>query len=160
MIRTPRLELTLQTPQEVLAWVESLPPKVRSEISPEWLERVKNSTAPDPWTCMFRIRLLEERTEVGSCGFKGAPDKDGVVEIAYGIEEGFWNRGFATESANALKEYAMNVKEIKVVRAHTKQENIASERTLIKCGFLPVGVVDDPEDGMVNRWEVCVDENP
>lgn len=153
-MRTPRLELTLQTPTEVLAWVDSLPPEVRSEISPLWLERVRSSVDPDPWICMFRIRLLEDGSEIGSCGFKGAPDENGVVEIAYGIDEDYRNQGFATESAIALKGYAMSLPEVKTVRAHAKKENPASERTLVKCGFTYIGVFDDPEDGLVNRWEV------
>jgi RimJ/RimL family protein N-acetyltransferase len=102
---------------------------------------------------MFRIRLLEDGSEIGSCGFKGAPDENGVVEIAYGIEESHRNQGFATESAAALKEYAMSLEQVKTVRAHTKKENVASERTLAKCGFTRVGDFEDPEDGLVNRWE-------
>ena len=153
LLTTERLELTLQSPAEVLAWVDSLPPEVRSEISPNWLERLKNAIGPDPWSCMFRIRLINAGLEIGSCGFKGAPDENGVVEIAYGIDEPYQNRGFATESAGALTAYAQSLDEVRLVRASTKSENVASERILLKCGFTLIGQFNDPEDGLVNRWQ-------
>jgi RimJ/RimL family protein N-acetyltransferase len=153
LLKADRLELNLQSPKEVVAWVDSLPPEVRVEISSIWLERLNNAIEPDPWLCMFRIRLIEDKSEVGSCGFKGPPDENGVVEIAYGIDEQYRNLGFATESANTLKEYALGLAEVRIVRANTKSENVASERTLEKCGFKLVGQFNDPEDGLVNRWE-------
>jgi [ribosomal protein S5]-alanine N-acetyltransferase len=154
LLRAGRVELVLQSPVEVLAWVDSLPPEVRFEVSPVWLERLKKAIGPDPWTCMFRIRLNDEGSEIGSCGFKGAPDENGVVEIAYGIDELYRNRGYATESAGALTKYALNLEEVRTVRANTKAENFASERTVAKCGFILVGQFEDPEDGWVNRWEI------
>ena len=154
LLRAGRIELVLQSPDEVLAWVDSLPPEVRSEISPDWLERLKNAIGPDPWTCMFRIRQNDERSEIGLCGFKGAPDENGVVEIAYGIDEPYRNRGFATESVGLLTEYAMQLEEVRIVRANTKAENFGSARTLVKCGFKLIGTFEDPEDGWVNRWEI------
>ena len=154
LLRAGRVELVLQSPHEVLAWVDSLPPEVRSEISPDWLTRLSNAVGPDPWTGMFRIRLHEEGAEIGSCGFKGAPDEHGVVEIAYGIDDPYRNRGFATESARMLTEYALTLDEVKIVRAHTKPENFPSERVVVKCGFTLVGQFEDPDDGLVNRWEI------
>lgn len=154
MLKTDRLGLALQSPTEVLAWVESLPPDVRVEISPVYLDRLKNASGPDPWSCMFRIRLNEGAAEVGSCGFKGPPDGEGMVEIAYGIDEPFRNQGYATEAAEALTNYGLSLNEVRVVRAQTKSENAPSERVLTKIGFLLIGQFEDPEDGLVNRWEI------
>jgi RimJ/RimL family protein N-acetyltransferase len=153
LLSAGRIELILQSPEEVLAWVESLPPEVRVEISPVWMERLKKSVGPDIWTCMFRIRLNEDGTEIGSCCFKGAPDENGVVEIAYGIDLPYRNRGFATEAVCALLKYASSLGEVRIIRANTKAENVASERIVTKCGFSFVGQFEDPEDGPVNRWE-------
>ena len=154
LLRAGRVELVLQSPEEVLAWVDSLPPEVRSEISPDWLNRVRKAIGPDPWTGMFRIRLQEEGAETGSCGFKGSPDENGVVEIAYGIDEPHRHRGLATESVGVLTEYALQLEEVRIVRAHTKPENFPSERVVVKCGFTLVGQFEDPDDGLVNRWEI------
>lgn len=153
VIPTVRLDLVLQTPDEVLAWVESLPPTDRAEVSPDWIARVRATAAGDPWALSFTAVERESGANVGSCAFKGPPDADGAVEIAYGIDPAHRGRGFATEAAGALAAFAFASGRVRVVRAHTKQDNGASARVLAKSGFHFVGEVVEPEDGLVYRWE-------
>lgn len=153
VIPAARLDLVLQTPDEVLAWIETLPPEVRTEVSPEWIARVRNSSAGDPWALSYQAVERASGAVVGSCAFKGPPDADGVVEVAYGIDEVHRGRGFATECAGALAGFALASNQVQRVRAHTKAENGASARVLEKCGFHFLGEVVDPEDGLVCRWE-------
>jgi RimJ/RimL family protein N-acetyltransferase len=153
MISTARLELVLQTPDEVLAWVASLPSADRAEVSADWIARVQATEAGDPWVLNFNIVERASGSAVGGCGFKGPPDADGVVEVAYGIEAAHRRRGFATEAANALVEFAFASSRVRRVRAHTKPGNSASTRVLAKCGFQRLGEVMDSEDGLVCRWE-------
>jgi RimJ/RimL family protein N-acetyltransferase len=153
VLPTARLELVLQTPAETLAWVESLPPEVRAEVSPAWVERVRQTPPGDPWALGFVVKELGTGATAGGCAFKGPPDADGVVEIGYGIDPPFQGRGFATEAAEALTAFAFSSGRVRTVRAHTKSDNPASERVLTKCGFARVGEVIDPEDGPVMRWE-------
>ena len=150
---TGRLELILQTPAEVLEWVQTLPPDVRGEISDLWLERVRQASEPDPWCCGFTVRDPAAGDSIGSCGFKGPPDEVGAVEIAYGIDEPYRSQGYATESARSLVEFAASVEEVNFILAHTKPDNAACERVLTKLGFRRIGEFDDPDDGPVNRWE-------
>ena len=117
-IKTARLTLRLKTPAEVLAWVESLDDMVRTEISLEWLERIRTLTESDPWLCMFEIVRLADGIAVGSCGFKGPPDSGGMVEIAYGIDQEFRGNGYATEAAVGLVTFARTCQSIALVRAH------------------------------------------
>ena len=152
-LTTKNLKLILQTPAQSLAWVETLSAEVRAQISLDWLARLRASSMPDPWTTGFSVVLLESGTEVGSCGYKGPPGADGSVEIAYGVDPEYQNRGYATEVAQALVDYAFTVDGISVVRAHTLSEVNASTRVLTKCGFEKLGEVIDPEDGLVWRWE-------
>lgn len=153
VLNTARLRLTLQTPAESLAWVESLPPEVRAEVSPDWIARVRTLPGPDPWACAFTIAERDTGAAVGSCAFKGPPDAAGVVEVAYGIDEPHRRRGYATEATAALAAFARGTGQVRVVRAHTKADNPASARVLAKCGFVRLGEVTDPEDGLVDRWE-------
>lgn len=154
VIATPRLDLRLQTPEETLAWVETLPPEVRAEVSPDWIARVRATAGGDPWSLSFSAVERATGATVGSCAFKGPPDAAGEVEIAYGIDPEHQRRGFATEAARALTDFASADGRVRVVRAHTKGDNVASHRVLAKCGFRLVGEVIDPEDGPVLRW-VC-----
>lgn len=152
-LTTERLELILQSTAELLESIEALPPADRSQVSPEWLERVRRSTTADPWTHGFAIRQLGSGAAIGSCGFKGPPDADGTVEIAYGIDPAFQGQGYATEAARCLVELALASQHVRRIWAHTLAETGASARVLTKCGFAPIGQVLDPVDGLVWRWE-------
>jgi RimJ/RimL family protein N-acetyltransferase len=93
------------------------------------------------------------RRVVGTCAFKGPPDGDGAVEIAYYTFPEFERQGYATAMAETLRALALAVPSIAIVRAHTLRERNASARLLDKLGFAgPVEVVD-PDDGPVWRWE-------
>ena len=95
---------------------------------------------------------------VGFCGFKGPPGADGMVEIAYGVVPEHQGKGYATEAAEALVNYAFGNGQVRVVLAHTLPEANASTRVLTKCGFKQVGEFNDPEDGVVWRWELPADK--
>jgi RimJ/RimL family protein N-acetyltransferase len=154
---TPRVRLELETPEAALARVEALPPELRAEVSPEWLARVRASAGPDPYLHGFLALDRDTGAVVGGCGFKGPPDAEGTVEIAYAVEVEHQGRGYATEAAAALVRFAFRNQAVRVVRAHTRPENNASARVLTKCGFHCLGEVIDPEDGLVWRWERCPD---
>ena len=148
------LTLILQSTEAILAWVDSLDEATRAEISPDWLDRIRTSTAPNPWTHGFTIVHRASGATIGNCAYKGPPDADASVEIAYGIDPEYQRRGFATEAAQALVDYALSSDEVRVVRAHTRPDGKASMRVLTKLGFTCIGEVLDPEDGLVLRWEI------
>jgi [ribosomal protein S5]-alanine N-acetyltransferase len=153
-ILTKNLRLQLQGPAEVLAWIEGMTEDERAQVSPAWLARARAATTPDPWAHGFTVMLRENDAPIGSCAFKGPPDADAVVEIAYGIDPAHQGKGFATEAAQALTAYALRTGLVRVVRAHTLPEENASTRVLKKCNYQYVGEVIDPEDGRVWRWEM------
>lgn len=153
-ILTENLELLLQTPEAVLAWIEAMSPSDRAEVSPEWLARVKASTTADPWLHGFAMVHRANGTIVGSCGYKGPPGPEAAVEIAYGVDPAYQGRGYATEAARALIAFAFGSGRVRLVRAHTRPGESASTRVLTKCRFECVGEVVDPEDGLVWRWEL------
>jgi RimJ/RimL family protein N-acetyltransferase len=123
------------------------------DISPDWLAQLESATTADLWIHGFALVHTASGTVMGMCGFKGPPDPDGVVEIAYSVAPGYQGKGYATEAAEALTTYAFNSGRVRVVRAHTLPEPNASRRVLAKCGFQHIGEVIDPEDGLVWRWE-------
>jgi len=152
VIETQRLRLALESTESVLARIDALSPEDRAQVSPDWLARMRRSS-PTPWTHGFAIVERASGSSVGSCAFKGPPDEDGMVEIAYGIDVDHRGRGYAKEAAAALVDFALRAG-VRVVRAHTLAENGASARVLVSCGFASVGEVIDPEDGLVMRWEL------
>jgi ribosomal-protein-alanine N-acetyltransferase len=152
-LQTKNLKLVPQSLEEVLAMVEAMTPSEKTELSADWLARLRASTPPDTWTLGFSMVQLGSNVVVGKCGFKGPPAQDGVVEIAYGVSPEYQGKGYATEAAQSMTDYAFSSSEVRVVRAHTLPEPNASTRVLTKCGFRRIGEVIDPEDGLVWRWE-------
>jgi RimJ/RimL family protein N-acetyltransferase len=146
------MPLLPRTRDEVRATIGVLPPEVRAQISPLWLALLEQSAAQDPWVHGFSI-VNDTGLPVGMGSFKGPP-VDGVVEIAYAIEPGQQGKGHATGAARALVAFAFASGQVRVVRAHTLPEGIASQRVLLKSGFEKLGEVIDPEDGLVWRFEI------
>ena len=152
-IQTKRLRLVTQTLAEVRAMIEAMTEAEKAELSADWLARVNNSISADPWTHGFSFLRRDDDVVVGKGGFKGPPSEEGMVEIAYSIIPDHQGKGYATEAAEALTSFALSREEVRMVRAHTLPEANASTRVLMKCGFLRIGEVIDPEDGLVWRWE-------
>jgi RimJ/RimL family protein N-acetyltransferase len=150
---TANLRLVPRTREQTRAAIAQLPPEQRAQVAPAWLARLEASEAVDPWIHGFAMVHRETEDVVGQCGYKGPPGSDGMVEIAYAVEPEHQGKGYATEAAAALTEFAFRNAEVRVVRAHTRPEQNASTRVLTKCGFNCLGDLMDPEDGLVWRWE-------
>ncbi len=169
VIETDNLQLAPYAPEHLIALIDGtqqfesrfgLPPAdglreffVSDDISPAWLEQLRASAAADVWVHGFAVVQRESRSVIGAASFKGAPDAEGVVEIAYGIVPDCQGRGYATEAAQALVAFAFADSRVRRVRAHTLPNSNASTRVLTKCGFHRIGEFVDPEDGPVWRWD-------
>lgn len=147
------ITLILNSPAAALAAIEAMDESDRAQVSPVWLERIRTITDGDPWCTGFTIVLRDTTTSVGMCAFKGPPNESGEVEIAYGIEDAYRCRGFATEAAGLLTRFALTDPRVRIVCAHTLPEVNASGTVLTRCGFVRNGDVIDPEDGLVWLWE-------
>lgn len=102
----------------------------------------------------YLVLLKSPRTLIGSCGFKGRPDRYGEVEIGYEIAPAFRNQGLATETAQGLIRFAAQFPEVKGIKAHTLPNNNASTQVLQKCGLAYVQEMFDPEDGTIWQWKM------
>lgn len=90
---------------------------------------------------------------VGSVVFHGAPDAEGAVEVAYGVEEESQGRGYATEAVGVSVAWALSHPHVHVVRAATPPWHVPSKRVLEKCGFRQVGVREGDLLGEVLEFE-------
>jgi ribosomal-protein-alanine N-acetyltransferase len=166
---TSRVRLRVFTPEDLLALIEGAPQCearmgvrlaaglrdffVSGDVSPAWLERLRSAAAADPWLHGFAVVEGEGGPVVGTAAFKGPPDAEGVVEIAYAIVPEYQGRGYATKAAEALVAFAFSDPRVSVLRAHTLPTPNASTRVLTKCLFTRVGEVVDSEDGVIWRWQ-------
>jgi [ribosomal protein S5]-alanine N-acetyltransferase len=168
-IETARLRLQAHVPEHLLVLIEH--PEnfqaiagfaaaagmreffVSGDVSPAFLEVLRTMHEPDAWRLGYAVVHRESQTMIGTAGFRGEPDANAMVEIAYGIVPGYEGQGYATEAANGLVDYAFKCGQVRRVLAHTLPSVNASTRVLTKCGFQWTDELEDPEDGTVWRWE-------
>ncbi len=91
---------------------------------------------------------------VGVCAFNGMPG-DGSVEIGYHTLPAARRRGVASAMVLALVDIA-RANGLSHVHAHTLPAENASTRVLARCGFALAGTAEDPDEGLVWRWECPV----
>jgi GrpB-like predicted nucleotidyltransferase (UPF0157 family)/RimJ/RimL family protein N-acetyltransferase len=95
------------------------------------------------WHTYWLIIVRSENYGAGLIGYKGVPGPDGTVEIGYGIDPDFRRRGYMTESAAALVDWALAQPGCQSITACTEKENAASIRVLEKLGFSLVKETDE-----------------
>ena len=83
----------------------------------------------------------------GHCGFHGPPELVGRAEIGYTVFVPFRHRGYATEAAEALVQWAARQGE-RTVFASVAPTNLRSLAVVRRLGFEQVGEQVDPEDGL------------
>jgi [ribosomal protein S5]-alanine N-acetyltransferase len=106
------------------------------------LEAIRADPERRLWGDRVMIARHGPRRVLGSVVFHGAPDKDGAVEVAYGVEHESQQQGYATEATRAAVAWALEHPGVVVVRATTPSWHMPSRRVLEKCGFALVGTRD------------------
>jgi ribosomal-protein-alanine N-acetyltransferase len=83
---------------------------------------------------LYLVKLKETNESIGMCGLiKRETLED--VDIGYAFLPRFWSRGYAVESAQAVKGYARDVIGLKRIVAITDPDNEGSIRVLEKIGL-------------------------
>ena len=101
-----------------------------------------------PWLFVDTV----SKAVVGSGGFKGEPQQ-GRVEIGYGVAEAARNLGVASCAVCQLTERALANRQVQVVYAESRIDNVPSRRVLEKSGFVHIGRRESDEDGPVDCWQ-------
>jgi RimJ/RimL family protein N-acetyltransferase len=94
------------------------------------------------WHCQWAAVLKEESRIIGSLAFKGPPDRDNAVEIGYGFDPFYHNRGLATDAVAEMVRWALAEDGVDAVIAETANRNVASMRVLQKVGFVITSATD------------------
>jgi RimJ/RimL family protein N-acetyltransferase len=118
------------------------------EILAQTVTVLTRDPRPAPWGS-YLARL--DGQAIGICAFKSAPTPAGEVELAYMTFPAFEGQGHATRMIDDLARVADQAGVTPI--AHTLPEENASNRALGRNGFTLAGEVEDPEDGLVWRWE-------
>jgi RimJ/RimL family protein N-acetyltransferase len=74
-------------------------------------------------------------TVIGDCGIHGPVDRDGGVEIGYGLAVAYRGQGYGSEAVAAITGWLAGLPHVSHVRARTMNGNAPSRRVLEKAGF-------------------------
>ena len=99
---------------------------------------------PEEWLAgravIFAISLKRTGLVIGTVGLE-IEAADERAELGYWIDPAFWNRGYASEAAQAVVEFGFRQLGLNRVMAEHMVHNPASGRVLAKVGFRPEGVL-------------------
>jgi ribosomal-protein-alanine N-acetyltransferase len=102
------------------------------------------------WWMWYAIRSGEL---IGTAGLKGPPDANGVVEIGYGLVPEEEGRGYGTEAARAVFDWAARDPRVKRIVAETFPSLPRSVRVMEKLGMTLEG--PGSEEGTI-RYGVSI----
>lgn len=130
---------------EVMRYIRE--PKSRSECAVFLLQ---NMVAYEQAPLMGRWAMLEKDTQQFIGSFAIIPVETRTeIQLGYALLKEYWGRGYAAESTLAGKQYAFDIMKLPQITAVTQTPNIASQKVLLKCGF-----VQQPNI-MLDEKEVC-----
>ncbi len=107
--------------------------------SPEFYQPYHASIQSDPenmiWYLPWQIIHKEDNAIIGGILFKGGPNGRGEVEVGYGLNGAYQNRGYMTQAVASILEWALDQPDVQAVVAETDKDNIASQRVVQKNGM-------------------------
>jgi RimJ/RimL family protein N-acetyltransferase len=167
ILETPRLWLvacSIPLYEAILRHDNEIAKYLDIDVKPGWtefgdepsvysMERVRINLEEENWW-QYLVVHREENLLIGAGGFKGAPNRFGVVEIGYEIMPDYRNQGYATEFAQGLIQYAFSQEAVKIVKAHTLAVANASTHVLKKCGMNFIDELFDTDEGTIWQWRM------
>ncbi len=88
---------------------------------------------------LYAVILKEAGRLIGQAGItmQKTPDET-VPEIGYLFQKAYWHKGYATEAATALREYAFETLQMSCVYSIVRDSNTPSRRVAERNGMKPV----------------------
>lgn len=87
------------------------------------------------WYALWQMELKNATgTIVGNFCFKGL-NETGIIEIGYGLRDGFCGNGYMTEAVKAVSKWALMQQNVTCIEAETAKDNDKSKNVLMNAGF-------------------------
>lgn len=150
---------SLHSDPEVMKYIGSGSPRAEDETR---LAMDKYFTMEDenPFLGAWIAFLTDSKEEIGNLIIRKPATKEETegYEIGYSFHPQHWGKGYATEAAKEIIEYAYRVFGPVQMVALIEPSNEASRKTLTKLGFHTSGFSDyvDPSTGLIKKTEVLL----
>jgi len=113
---------------------EHWPTPDTKDILPMVHETLKRHGAPSGFE-FWMILCKDNNMVIGDIGFHGKPDKNGEVEVGFGLVREVWNKGYGYEALKGIVDWIKMQEGIKTLKADCLIDNVASRRILEKIGL-------------------------
>jgi [ribosomal protein S5]-alanine N-acetyltransferase len=157
-LHTPRLRLRPLTGADAdsLFALHSSAQVLRYWDSPPWTERARaerflatcRQLADEGSGARVAIDRATDEAFLGWCGLSRWNPDFRSASLTYCLDRAAWGRGYATEAAQALLQWAFDTLDLNRVQAEADTRNVASAHVLEKLGFVREGTLR--EDCVVN----------
>lgn len=87
----------------------------------------------------FAVEIIDTGEFIGFIGLQKVTFESKFtpcIEIGWRLRKEFWNKGYATEGANACLNYGFNHLKFKEIHSFCPEINLPSERIMLKIGML------------------------
>lgn len=111
------------------------PTPLSLEASQAWVERQLQSYQEHGFGRLVML-VKQSGALIGDCGIVRSPI-DGTLEndLGYIIFHEFWNQGYASEAAEAIKQHALDTLRLDRICANMPADHLASRRVAEKIGM-------------------------
>lgn len=151
LLETPRLLLRSMQPDDVDSLLAifvdpkvmasfGVPPFDRAQMI-RWVQRNLDHQVRHGYG-LFSVLLKTDGTLIGDCGLEWM-DIDGIstAELGYDLRSDYWNQGYATEAAGAVRDYAFQQLQLPRLISLIRVGNIPSQRVAEKIGMRNAGEI-------------------
>jgi ribosomal-protein-alanine N-acetyltransferase len=145
LLETSRLQLRLMRADDVDSLLAifgdpkvmaafGVPPFDRAQMT-QWVQRNLDHQTAHGYG-LFSVILKSTGLLIGDCGLE-LMDVDGllVAELGYDFRSDYWNQGYATEAATAVRDYAFQHLRLPRLISLIRVGNLASQRVAEKIGM-------------------------
>jgi RimJ/RimL family protein N-acetyltransferase len=149
-VETDRLILIPLTVRQLDLWLNDIP-ALEAELNCQYrgeplegvfldivkgqLSAAENDADNYIYHSFWFIVRRKDAVVVGSADFKAPPDKNGQVEIGYGLGKEYEGSGYMAEAVRAMCGWAAKQESIRRIIAETEPGNEKSEAVLKRNGF-------------------------
>lgn len=110
-------------------------PELTDALHHSIMPAVEHGSSPIEFVTLWTLISRQENVMVGDLCFKGGPGPKNEIEVGYGTYPDYRGQGYMSEAIIAVTDWALYRKDINMVLAETKEDNIASQHILRKAGF-------------------------
>jgi [ribosomal protein S5]-alanine N-acetyltransferase len=119
---------------------EAWPPEVMRDAQDFFARKLESGVPPGWWHWYALLKGPGRPIVIGTAGFAGPPNSEGIVTLGYSVLDAFAGCGYATEMVMGILQWLAAAGGVKHVYATTFEQHHPSVRVLMRSGFVCKGV--------------------